>query len=204
MPPKAIKRKTEVVEPMPVGSNEKKSRKGFLSIAAGAVLVLVVALVLVYLLTAPPDGRTASKQYIEDHYDALAETAVEFVFRENSLKTELIAEVAESAAEQIVPYDCTQEGYCALAFSVTKPFAIDINAPLEVTLESVSGPFGQKGYAALDAEFVPSEMAINSASLESLRDIREEVAEAADEARESVDKAEDAANQMLDRVFGGN
>ena len=183
-------------------ANNRKSRKKFVNFALGAALLLAVGLALAYFLTIPPDGRTASKQYIEDHYDALAETAVEFVFRENSLKTELVAEVAESAAEQIVPYDCTQAGYCILAFSVNSPFAIEINAPVEVTLQPVTGPLGQKGFAASGAEFIRSEMSINSASLESLRDFHGEVAEAADEARENVDKAEDAANQMLDKVFG--
>ncbi len=183
-------------------SNKPAYQGKLLKFAAGAALLLVAVLGLAYFLTIPPDGRTASKQHIENHYDALAEEAVEFVFRENSLKTELIAEVAESAAEQIVPYDCTQAGYCVLAFSANAPFAIDITAPVEVTLQAVTGPFGQNGFEALDAEFVRGDMAINSASLESLRDVQEEVAEVANEARESVDKAEDAANQMLDKVLG--
>ena len=183
-------------------NSERNPRTKVMGYVVGVILVSLAGLVLAYILTSPPDGRTASKQYIEDHYDALAERAVEFVFRENSLKTELIAEVTESAAEQIVPYECTQAGRCGLSFSFNRPFAISIDAPVDVELESVTGPFGQKGFAAVDAEFVPNEMVINSASLESLRDVREDVAEVADEARENVDKVEDAANQMLDKVLG--
>ena len=173
-------------------------------IKAGTLTFLVVAglFAVLYIITAPPDGRTASKQYVEDHYDALAETAVELVFRENSLKTELIAEVAESAAEQIVPYDCLESGRCALFFSTSRPFQIDIDAPVQITLAPATGPFGQKGFEAIDGEFIRNEMAINTASLESLQQAKQEVQEAAQEAIQEIETLEEQGTQMLDKMLG--
>ena len=70
----------------------------------------------------------AAEQYIEDHYDAIAEGVVEFVFQEHSLKTELVAEVGESIAEQVVPYSCvaapgweTVGASCSLSFRTDQP-----------------------------------------------------------------------------------
>ena len=59
------------------GSNKKTLIKA----TAITLAVLVAAFILIYIATTPPDGVTASKQYIEDHYDALAERGVENNFQ---------------------------------------------------------------------------------------------------------------------------
>ena len=86
--------------------------------------------------------------------------------------------------------------------TTTSPFKIDIDAPVQITLAPSTGPFGQKGFKAIDGQFIRNEMAINSASLDSLRQAKEEIQEAAQEAAEEIQKLKKDANQMLDRVFG--
>ena len=180
----------------------QKGKPSLLKVLAGALVIVVVGAVFAYIVTIPPDEVTASKQYVEDHYDALAERAVEIVFRENSLKTELIAEVAESAAEQIVPYTCDKTGRCNISFTTARPFQIDIDAPAQIELEEVRGLFWQKGFKGVNGEFIKSELAINSTSLESIQETREEISGAVQEAKEELDRIEQAGNQMLDKVTG--
>ncbi len=186
----------------PEEARADKKKQLLLKVVVPGVAILAVLAVLVYIITTPPNEITASKQYVEDHYDVLAERAVEIVFRENSLKTELIAEVAESVAEQVVPYDCDATGRCNISFTTTQPFKIDIDAPAQIELEPVRGPFGQKGFRGVNGEFIRNEMAINSASLESIQEVREEISEAAEEAKQEIEQLEDAGNQMLDKVIG--
>ena len=58
--------------------------------------VVATVVVLAFVLTVPPTPAEAAEQYIEDHYDLVAEAVVHAAFPENPLKAEIIAEVAES------------------------------------------------------------------------------------------------------------
>ena len=46
-----------------------------------AFVVLVVAVAVLYVVTTPLSPALAAEQYIEDHYDAIAEDVVKFVFQ---------------------------------------------------------------------------------------------------------------------------
>ena len=101
------------------------------------IAVLLVIGVLGWFLMPGQSPRDAGRQYIEDHYDAIAEDVVKTAFQNDGIKEELIAEVAESIAEQIVPYDCSNEVElgavdCVLTFKANKPVQITVKADLQV------------------------------------------------------------------------
>ena len=127
---------------------------------------------------------------------------MEIVFQESSFKTELIAEVVEYAAEEIGPYECLESGRCDLAVRTTIPFLLSIDAPLQVTLQPITGPFGQKGFRAIDAQFIRDEMAISTVSLEELKQAQQDIEEAAREAMEDLQNLEQDANRMLEQILG--
>ena len=161
-----------------------RKEKFLLEVVIPGAAIVAALVVLAYIATTPPDEATAAEQYVENHYDALAELAVQIVFRENSLKTELIAEVAEAVAEQVIPYQCDPTGRCNIAFSTSRPVNIKIDAPAQIELLPVNGPFGQKGFMGMEGEFIRDEMEINSPSLQSLQEAKEEISAAAEEAKD--------------------
>ena len=68
----------------PMGSDHNRNpapgtRRGFIWIIGGAAAI-VVAIVAVYFLTAPPTPAEAAEQHIEDNYDAVAEELVHGAF----------------------------------------------------------------------------------------------------------------------------
>ena len=106
-------------------------------IVAIGVVVLLVLSVVGYFVMPGQSPRDAGRQYIEDNYDAIAEDVVKTAFQNDGLKEELIAEVAESIAEQVVPYDCSnvvQQGAveCNMTFKANKPVPITVRTDLDV------------------------------------------------------------------------
>ena len=142
---------------------------------AGACVAVIVIVVLVYTLTMPPSPEEAAESYIEDHYDAVAEAIVHAAFPDNSLTAEVIAEVAESIAERVIPYRCDEnKDYratvgirCDLSFSLDKPLELRIYAPFQVILATTDRDFlGRTTPVVQDANPITAEMAVNGISLD--------------------------------------
>ena len=71
-----------------------QTEKRVLTWVVGGCFVVAAVLALSFVLTAPPTPAEAAEQYIEDHYDAVAEAVVHSAFPDNPLRAEIIAEVA--------------------------------------------------------------------------------------------------------------
>ena len=171
-------------------SEEKVSRFNWKKLAIGSAAAfggLTVVFALLYIVTTPLSPSLAAEQYIEDHYDAIAEGVVEFVFQEHSLKTELVAEVGESIAEQVVPYSCvaapgweTVGASCSLSFRTDQPMTVEIGVPVVVQLRQASGLFGQRGAVAYDSSIVYDGLAVNIPFLEQFGKVGDVAVEVAD------------------------
>ena len=202
-------------------TKEKKSRFSNKKLAVGGVaafVVLVVAVAVLYVVTTPLSPALAAEQYIEDHYDAIAEDVVEFVFQEHSLKTELVAEVGESIAEQVIPYSCdgapgweTDGASCSLSFRTEQPITVEIGVPVVVRLRPVTGLFGQQGAVGYDGSIYYDLLTVNIPAQEQLEKVGEvagAVKDAATEASEVEGISEDVADvageleSAVDRIPG--
>ena len=148
--------------------------------------------VLVYALTMPPSPEEAAESYIEDHYDAVAEAIVHAAFPDNPLTAEVIAEVAESIAERVIPYRCninndyetTVEARCDLSFSLDKPLELRIYAPFQVILATTDRDFlGRTTPVVQDANPIIGEMAVNGISLDDFIGAENKI----DEVKESLE-----------------
>ena len=142
---------------------------------AGACAAVIAIVVLVYALTMPPSPEEAAESYIEDHYDAVAEAIVHAAFPDNPLTAEVIAEVAESIAERVIPYRCDEnKDYratvgirCDLLFSLDKPLELRIYVPFQVILATTDRDFlGRTTPVVRDANPITAEMAVNGTSLD--------------------------------------
>ena len=151
-----------------------KSKVRVLAITGACVNVIAIV-VLVYALTMPPSPEEAAESYIEDHYDAVAEAIVHAAFPDNPLTVEVIAEVAESIAERVIPYRCDEnKDYratvgirCDLSFSLDKPLELRIYAPFQVILATTDRDFlGRTTPVVQDANPITAEMAVNGVSLD--------------------------------------
>ena len=140
---------------------------------AGACVAVIAIVVLVYALTMPPSPEEAAESYIEDHYDAVAEAVVQTAFPDNPLTAEVIAEVAESIAERVIPYRCnvnndyetTVEARCDLSFSLDRPLELRIYAPLQVIIATTDRDFlGRTTPEVQDANPIIDEMTVNGIS----------------------------------------
>ena len=143
----------------------------------GACVAVIAIVVLVYALTMPPSPEEAAESYIEDHYDAVAEAIVQTAFPDNPLTPEVIAEVAESIAERVIPYRCDEnKDYratvgirCDLSFSLDKPLELRIYAPFQVILATTDRDFlGRTTPVVQDANPIIDEMSVNGISLDKL------------------------------------
>ena len=141
---------------------------------AGACIAVIAVIVLVYTLTTPPSPEEAAELYIEDHYDAVAEAVVQTAFPDNPLTAEVIAEVAESIAERVIPYRCnvnnnyetTVEARCDLSFSLDRPLELRIYAPLQVIIATTDRDFlGRTMPEVQAANPIIDEMTVNGVSL---------------------------------------
>ena len=155
------------------GTNPSRRRR-LLAGIAGTGAAAVAILFLVYALTAPLSPEQAAESYIEDHYDAVAEALVHSAFPDHPLKAEIIAEVSESVAEQLVPYRCqvtsddgaTVDTRCDLSFSLGWPLELQIYAPFRVTLLTTEQDFfGRPTPLVQNANLIVNEASINGLSL---------------------------------------
>ena len=156
-------------------STKPTSKIRILAGIAGACIAVIAIIVLVYTLTTPPSPEEAAELYIEDHYDAVAEAVVQTAFPDNPLTAEVIAEVAESIAERVIPYRCnvnnnyetTGEARCDLSFSLDKPLELRIYAPLRVIIATTDRDFlGRTTPVVQDANPIIDEMTVNGISLD--------------------------------------
>ena len=156
-------------------STKPTSKIPVLAGIAGACVAVIAIVVLVYALTMPPNPEEAAELYIEDHYDAVAEAVVHTAFPDNPLTAEVIAEVAESIAEQVIPYRCKVnkdyetrvEARCDLSFSLDRPLELRIYAPFQVIMTTTARDFlGRTTLVVQDANPIIAEMAVNGISLE--------------------------------------
>ena len=156
--------------------------------------VVATVVVLAFVLTIPPTPAEAAEQYIEDHYDAVAEAVVHAAFPENPLKAEIIAEVAESIAEQVIPYNCPVtsdtgiivDARCNLSFSLNQPLEIQIDAPFRVVMSMTNRDlFGRMTPVVQDSNPIISEMTVNGFNLEKFK----EVQAAAEKVKETISEA---------------
>ena len=187
-------------KPEPKGQNKKRVLKW----VAGSCAVALVIVGLLYTLSAPPTPAEAAEQYIEDHYDAVAEAVMHAVFSDNPLKAEILAEVAESIAEQVIPYSCqttidtgtSADARCNLSLSLNQPLELRIDAPFRVSMSTTSrGPFGRTRPVVQDSSPIISEMTVNGLSLEKFSEaqataekVKETISEAGSEIKDLFGK----------------
>ena len=150
----------------------------------GACVAVIAIVVLVYALTMPPSPEEVAESYIEDHYDAVAEAIVQPAFPDNPLTAEVIAEVAESIAERVIPYRCdVNKDYratvgmrCDLSFSLDTPLELRIYAPFQVIMTTTDQDFlGRTTPVVQDANPIIDEMSVNGISLDKLTGIETKV-----------------------------
>ena len=122
-----------------------QTKKRVLAWVVGGCTVVAAVVGLAFILTTPRTPAEVAEQYIEDHYDAVAETVVHAAFLENPLKVEIIAGIA-SVAKQVIPYSCQVisetgtivDARCNLSFSFNQPLEIRIDAPFRVSMSTVN------------------------------------------------------------------
>ena len=143
----------------------------------GACAAVIAIVVLVYALTMPPSPEEAAESYIEDHYDAVAEAVVHSALPDSPLNVKVIAEVAESISEQVIPYECevsndyetTVDTRCDLSFALDWPLELRIYAPFRVTMIMTDRDFlGRPTPVVQDANPIINEMAVNGISIDGL------------------------------------
>ena len=171
-----------------------QTKKRVLTWVVRGCIVVATVVVLAFVLTIPLTPAEVAEQYIEDHYDAVAEAVVHAAFPENPLKAEIIAEVAESIAEQVIPYNCqvtsdtgtTVDARCNLSFSLNQPLEIQIAAPFRVVMSMTNrDPFGRMTPVVQDSNPIISEMTVNGFNLEKFK----EVQAAAEKVKETISDA---------------
>ena len=200
-------------KPEPKGQN----KKSILKWVAGSCVVALIIVGLLYVLSAPPTPAEAAEQYIEDHYDAVAEAVMHAVFSDNPLKAEIIAEVAESIAEQVIPYSCQAttetetavDAQCNLSLSLNRPIELRIDAPFRVSMSTTSqGPFGRTKPVVQDSSPIISEMTVNGLSLEKFSEaqatakkVKKTITEVEPEIEEVKEAISEAGSEIKD-LFG--
>ena len=187
-------------KPQPQGQTKKRD----LIWIIGGCTAVAALIALAYVLTIPLTPAGAAEQYIEDHYDAVAEAVVHTAFPDNPLKAEIIAEVAESIAEQVIPYNCqatdetenTVEARCNLSFSLEQPLELRIDAPFRVSMSTINRDvFGKTTPLVQDSNPIISEMTVNGINLGKLK----EAQTAAEEVKESLGNVGSEIEDLLDR-----
>ena len=146
---------------------------------AGGCAATAAIVALAYVLTTPPIPAEAAERYIEDHYDAVAEAVAHAAFTDNPPRTENIVEVAESIAEQVIPYNCQAtadtgtavDARCNLSFSLNHPLELRIEAPFRVNMSTTGRDiFGRTTPVVQESNPIISEMAVNGLSLDKLNE----------------------------------
>ena len=156
----------------------RTGRQALFWLGAGCIIVAVIG-VLAYTGTAPPTPSEAAEQYIEDHYDKVAEAVTHTVFPDSPLKAEITAEVAESIAEQVIPYNCRETGNtgntvdtrCNLSLSLNRPLEVRIEAPFRVSISTTNRDvFNRTIPVVQDSTPITGEMTLNGVSLEHFKE----------------------------------
>ena len=201
----------------PQTETKKSTKKRTLAWIAGVCAGIVAIVALVYVVTTPPTPAQAAEQYIENHYDAVAEAVVHTAFPDNPLQAEIIAEVAESIAEQVIPYSCQPtidtgtavDARCNLSFSLNQPLDLKIEAPFGVNMSTTDrDAFGRTVPVVQDSNPVISEMTVNGINLEKFKEVqaaaekvKETISEAGSEIEEVKETISEAGSEIKD-LFG--
>ena len=182
----------------------RQTKKRVLTWVVGSCAAIAAAMALAYVLTTPPTPAEAAEQYIEDHYDAVAEAVVHTAFPDNPLKAEIIAEVAESIAEQVIPYSCQAtsstgtavDARCNLSFSLDRPLELRIDAPFRISMSTTNRDiFGRTTPVVRDSSPINSEMAVNGISLDKLNEAKAKV----EEVKETIDNVGSEIENLIGR-----
>ena len=189
-----------------------QTRKRILTWIIGGCAAVAAVVALAYVLTTPPTPAEAAEQYIEDHYDAVAESVTHTAFPDSPLKAEIIAEVAESIAEQVIPYSCQETGNtasavdarCNLSFSLDRPLELKIEAPFWVSMSTTNrDAFGRTVPVVQDSEPIISEMTVNGLNLEKFKEAQaavEDVKEVILEAGAEVEEVQETISEVGSEV----
>lgn len=182
---------------------------GIGGVALGAVIVVAVV-VGFYLVTAPDTPRQAATNYIEDHYDALAEEAAYAILPDSPLLAEVVAEVVESIAERVIPFRCRApeagdldevEARCTLSFEADEPFAIAIVAPFLVSVDlSISDAFGRPIPEVTDADLIITEVEVNGFSLQKMLQAGDDILTQIGAAEDAIKGIRDAGDDVIKQV----
>ena len=181
-----------------------KPKKRVLPWLIGGCAAVAAIVALAYVLTTPHTPAEAAEQYIEDHYDKVAEAVTHTVFPDSPLKAEVIAEVAEAIAEQVIPYNCRETGNtgntvdarCNLSLSLNRPLEVRIEAPFRVSMSTTGQDiFGRTIPVVQDSTPVISEMTVNGLNLEKFKEtqaavenVKETISEAGSELKDLLGK----------------
>ena len=192
----------------PQTRTNNSTKKRTLTWVIGGCAAVVAVVAMVYVLTTPPTPAEAAEQYIEDHYDAVAEVVTHSAFPDNPLKAEIIAEIAESIAEQVIPYSCQAtsdtgtavEARCNLSFSLDRPLELRVEAPFQVNMSTTNRDiFGRMTPVVQDSEPIISEMTVNGLNLERFKEAQaavEDVKEAISEAGAEIEEVKDSISEV--------
>ena len=127
-------------------SQPQKRWTKHLPLFAGIIAAGIAAVALAYILIPTPTPAEAAEQYIEDHYDAIAQDITHTILPDSPLKAELAAEIVESLTEQLVPYSCVQVAeqaldanpvnvLCTVAARIESHIKLNIAAPFDFTVD---------------------------------------------------------------------
>ena len=194
--------------PEPKGQTKKRA----LTWIVGGFAAIAVIAVLAYVLTTPPTPAEAAEQYVEDHYDLVAEAVTHTAFRDSPLKAEIIAEVAESIAEQVIPYSCEKiairranvDARCNLSFSLDRPLELRVEAPFRVSISTTDKDvFGRTVPVVQDSEPIISEMTVNGLNIEKFKEAQaavEDIKEVILEAGAEVEEVQETISEVGSEV----
>ena len=140
-----------------------------LLLGVGISSVVLGAIVLSAFLSAPPEPEVFAERYIQNHYDAIAESVVETVLGKSSARTREMKEIGNALKEQAGPYSCGGElqpfddptydrddWRCLMSLGVEEPTGVAIRATVDISMDWESRDWlGRDRAAALSAEIVP-------------------------------------------------
>ena len=196
----------------PQTRTNNSTKKRTLTWVIGGCAAVAAVVAMVYVLTTPPTPAEAAEQYIEDHYDAVAEAVTHAAFPDSPLKAEIIAEVAESIAEQVVPYSCEKiairranvDTRCNLSFSLDRPLELRVEAPFRVSMSTTDKDvFGRTVPVVQDSEPIISEMTVNGLNIEKFKEAQaavEDMKEAISEAGAEIEEVKDSITEVGSEV----
>ena len=121
----------------PITRSRKKYKKK-LWIIGLSILAVAVLGIGAYVLLPTLTPAEAAEQYIKNHHDSIAEQMAYTIMPDSTLK----AEIVESFAETLIPYNCSERSRgsapetgdvmikCQITAKTTKPVEIEIKVPM--------------------------------------------------------------------------